>query len=314
MSDLLSLLASVLNPEPEVGAPVRPEIGAGGGGPVERPPIVPGARFSPDGMLMPKPEVGGDYMAGPVPPPNSGPPQMPVADGLRRMFQPPQPAPQQAPVQTPGAISGNDVQRFIRSVMTGAAKADPSAPKFSAFAQGGAGAMQNSYGEIEREKALKAQQDERRRVNDLRAEREGRLQERMILTDQRNQRLDERRGQSADLADLERQTRIQRITDPQADTKDRIAIQRLIRDKERDLRREVDNARLTEKDAKSRLDQYKLEIEEQFKVKRRQPLTDGQPQVKPPPPPPGTLYPHGGDIYRFKGGENKLENWEKVPQ
>lgn len=281
-------------------------------------------RFSPNGV-----------MNGPaVRPPMTPPPGMsvqtqplPVSDEIAKIFAPayqqptsapaPGPRPMSRPMAPPvqqqmpdGAtddrISGADVQRFIRSVATGAGRADPRAPAAAAVAQGAMGALQNSYGEQERERMIAEQQAERRRVNDLRGEREARLQERMIAEQEDRRRRETRADRVADSNINYRNTQTRRITDPQLDNKDRIALERLIRDRERDLRREIDNGRLDEKTAKIKLDEYKRQIEDEFKAKK--------PRIAPQPttPEPGSVYRHNGKTYRLKPGADptKPESYE----
>lgn len=281
-------------------------------------------RFSPNGI-----------MNGPaVRPPMTPPPGMsvqtqplPVSDEIAKIFAPayqqptsapaPGPRPMSRPMAPPvqqqmpdGAtddrISGADVQRFIRSVATGAGRADPRAPAAAAVAQGAMGALQNSYGEQERERMIAEQQAERRRVNDLRGEREARLQERMIAEQEDRRRRETRADRVADSNINYRNTQTRRITDPQLDNKDRIALERLIRDRERDLRREIDNGRLDEKTAKIKLDEYKRQIEDEFKAKK--------PRIAPQPttPEPGSVYRHNGKTYRLKPGADptKPESYE----
>ena len=62
-------------------------------------------------------------------------------------------APGAVPAQAGGGIKPADVQSFVRALMMGASGVNPTAPKFSAFAQGAAGAMGQQYKETEAEKA-----------------------------------------------------------------------------------------------------------------------------------------------------------------
>lgn len=99
----------------------------------------------------------------------------PSSDPSRRaMFSQPSPAPSPAqagggswqPTSAPatvvapaqaGGIKPSDVQSFVRALMMGAAGVNPTAPKFSAFAQGAAGAMGQQYKESEAAAAREAQ-------------------------------------------------------------------------------------------------------------------------------------------------------------
>lgn len=304
--DLLSSILEALMPATGMEQPM------GLGGP---------ERFSPNGTFR-----------GPSVQPIAPPPGMsvqtqplPVSDEIRRAFEPayqppapgpatrPMPRPMAQPVQqqmpdgaTDDRISAADVQRFIRSVATGAGRADPRAPAAAAVAQGAMGAMQNSYGEQERERMIAEQQAERRRVNDLRGEREARLQERMIAEQEDRRRRETRADRVAESNINYRNVQSRRITDPQLDNKDRIALERLVRDKERDLRREIDNGRLDEKAAKTKLEEYKRQIEDEFKAKK--PRVAPQQTV----PEPGNVYRHNGKTYRLKPGADptKPESYE----
>lgn len=286
-------------------------------------------RFSPNGI-----------MNGPaVRPPMTPPPGMsvqtqplPVSDEIAKIFAPayqqptsapaPGPRPMSRPMAPPvqqqmpdGAtddrISGADVQRFIRSVATGAGRADPRAPAAAAVAQGAMGALQNSYGEVEREKALRLQ-ERRADVADRRADtaldaqlrRDNRAEQEYDRKVKRDQQVDAERQ----VRMRERLARIAKIDDQRLDSKDIGRIGDQVNRHARYLQVEVNNARMTPEQAEQSLQQYKRDVIEQY-VKR-------DPAAKAPPavgqPNPGNVYRHNGKTYRLKPGADptKPESYE----
>lgn len=277
--DLLSSILQALMPATGMEQPM------GLGGP---------ERFSPNGA-----------MTGPsVRPPITPPPGMsvqtqplPVSDEIAKIFAPayqqpasapvpsprplprPVPGPMVRPPQTPqempdGAadnrITGADVQRFIRSVATGAGRADPRAPAAAAFAQGAMGSLQNSYGELQREKALRLQ-ERRADIADRRADT---ALEAQLRRDHRAEQEYNRKVKRDQHADAERQVRmrerlarIAKIDDQRLDSKDIGRIGDQVNRHARYLQVEVNNARMTPEQAEQSLQQYKRDVIEQY-VKR----------------------------------------------
>lgn len=274
---------------------------------------------TPDGVRlgsMPNPTFGGladqirqSLVAGNPEPRRPVPYQPPT--------QPPAPAPRTSgwatqaagpaadPAPASAGITAGDVQRFIRSVSAGAASANPSSSKLSALMQGAAGSTNHSYAEERAGQARNDKVNEQRRVADLRLDREGRLQQRDIMRDDRDQRrdaradrMDARREQSMTVGDKLREAQLKRITDPQLDNKDKIALERLVRDKSRDLQRDVDAFRVTKEDAKTKLDEYKKQIEADFNMKRAQKVAPQSPGAGDASAP---LLRHNGKLYKFNG-------------
>lgn len=254
----------------------------------------------------------------------------PVTDEIKRLFaadqQPPRSVmpssarmPQTGmapPTQEPEGITAADVQRFIRSVATGAGKADPRAPGMAAFAQGAMGSLQNSYGETEREKAQKLA-ERRADTADRRADtalqlgerRERRAEDELARRTKRDEQVEAERQ----VRMRERLARIAKIDDQRLDSKDIGRIGDQVNRHARYLQVEVNNARMTPEQAEQSLQQYKRDVIEQY-VKR-------DPAAKAPPvgaqPPAGTQPPiqrYNGIQYRLKPGADptKQESYEKV--
>ena len=223
---------------------------------------------------------------------------------------PPPPPSQGKPQSSQGAITGQDVARFIRSVAMGAARVDPRAPIGSAIAQGAAGSLSNSYGERQREGQIADARDRARRQDELRAEREGRLLDKQIADGQRADRREDSRAALMDTTKRLREQQLNKLTDPSLKVGEKVDIERLIRDRGRDLRREVDASRMTEQAAQAELKLYRDEMEKTFGPRQRpkagsdaaQPYTIDQYK-------PGQVI--GG--YRFKGGNpSDPNNYEKA--
>lgn len=160
--DLLSSILQALMPATGMeqpmglGGPERFSSNGAMNGPSVRPPITPPPGMSVQNQPLPVSDEIAKIFAPAYQQPTSAP-----VPGPRPMPRPAVAAPR-PPVQqempdgaTDNRITGADVQRFIRSVATGAGRADPRAPAAAAVAQGAMGALQNSYGEVQREKALK---------------------------------------------------------------------------------------------------------------------------------------------------------------
>ncbi len=239
-----------------------------------------------------------------------------VPDSARRASMPlggpPPNMPQANPPAASNAITGQDVARFIRSVAMGAARVDPRSPAASAIAQGAAGSLSNSYGERQREEQIADARNRVLRQDELRAEREGRLLDKQVADGQRAERREARADALADTTKRLREQQLKRLTDPTLDNKDGIAIERLVRDRARDLRREIDAARMTEQAAQAELKLYREEMEKKFGQRQARGAAPAAPQ-------PYTVdqYKPGQVIggYRFKGGDpTDPNNYEKAGQ
>lgn len=257
----------------------------------------------------------------------------PVTDEIKRLFaadqQPPRSVmpssarmPQTGmapPTQEPEGITAADVQRFIRSVATGAGKADPRAPGMAAFAQGAMGSLQNSYGETEREKAQKLA-ERRADTADRRADtalqlgerRERRAEDELARRTKRDEQVEAERQ----VRMRERLARIAKIDDQRLDSKDIGRIGDQVNRHARYLQVEVNNARMTPEQAEQSLQQYKRDVIEQYV--KRDPAAKAPPAGAQPPaamqPTPGQIYRHNGQQYRLKPGADptKPESYEKV--
>lgn len=251
----------------------------------------------------------------------------PVTDEIKKLFaadqQPPAPArqvmpsmgrmpPTAAPApQEPAGITAEDVQRFIRSVATGAGKADPRAPGMAAFAQGAMGSLQNSYGELEREKAQKLA-ERRADIADRRADTA------LVLGERRERRAEDelaRRTKRDEQVEAERQVRmrerlarIAKIDDQRLDSKDIGRIGDQVNRHARYLQVEVNNARMTPEQAEQSLQQYKRDVIEQYV--KRDPAAKAPPAGAQPPAgqKPGEIKIVPGQIYRFNGKQYRLKS------
>ena len=264
--DLLSSLMEVLMPQAHAAAPIEAPV-----------PNEPRFNFT-GGMLAGLPQ---SQPAQPPPGLSVGNGPLPVAESLRGIFAP-QPASAPPPMRPPvmrapmpaaappppdNQITGADVQRFIRSVATGAGRADPRAPGVSAFAQGAMGATQNSYAELEREKTQKLA-ERRADIADRRADAALSLQ---ASRDQRAEDEFNRKVKRDEAVDRERQVRTQerlariaKISDTRLDAKDIGRIGDQVNRHARYLQVEVNNARMTPEQAEQSLDQYKRDVIEQY--------------------------------------------------
>lgn len=217
---------------------------------------------------------------------------------LRRYVDlPPSPGPygparQASP--TPQSEPGNEMARIFRNLFQGAAAVDPTAPKLSAFAQGAAGAAGSRYKEIEAEK-VRQQQAARQNFEDALK----------VRADTRAESKERREGVTAGARKNYYEARAAKITNPALDTKDKIAIERLVRDHGRDLQRQgkLDTEILPAMEA------YRKQLEADIAGKKR--------AVEPASPAKAPAPPKAGDImggYRFKGGDPAdKKNWEKAP-
>lgn len=314
-TDLLSSILQVLLPAATGGAVQAARAGP----PDPAGPMPPSARFSPDGAL--RQDRGPPIRPEVVPPPGiamtDNPGTFPVSDEIKKMFEPayqppapiaPRPAPAPAaPVARPpmampaqpmpaqaqqptGGITGADVQRFIRSVATGAGKMDPRAPGAAAVAQGAMGALQNSYGELEREKAQKLAERRAdiadRRADtalDIQRQRDDRAERELARKAKRDEQVEAERQ----VRTRERLARIAKIDDQRLDSKDIGRIGDQVNRHARYLQVEVNNARMTPEQAEQSLQQYKRDVIEQYV--KRDPAAKAPPTAgAKPPASPGT--------------------------
>lgn len=328
MADLLSSLIEILAPSAMAGPPVPNVM------PPEGPTVQPvqSPRFGIGGQLGQLPQPANVQ---PTPPPgfSVGTGALPVADEMLKMFAPPAPtavpmprapmpvprAPSQGAMLPPmppqqqqdnAGITGADVQRFIRSVATGAGRADPRAPGAAAFAQGAMGSLQNSYQEGERERAVRLN-ERRADIADRRADQALTMQQQRDLRAEqeynRKVKRDEDVERERQVRTQERLARIAKITDQRLDSKDIGRIGDQVNRHARYLQVEVNQGRMTPEQAEKGLEEYKRDTIEKFVTRnpaaRAQPGTGG-PQGQ---PNPGAVYEYQGKRYRYNNG-----NWEPV--
>lgn len=281
--DLLQSLMEVLMPQAQAATPP--------GGQPQEGPLPPGFRVGGGLGGLPTQQA-------PEPMPNLafGKAPLPVTDSLREVFAPPaspapmrQPMPPQQMVRRPGptpaepqqAVTGADVQRFIRSVATGAGRADPRAPGVSAFAQGAMGATQNSYAEAERDKT-QALAERRADTADRRADNA------LAMQGARDQRAEDeyrRKVTRDERVDAERQVRIQErmekiasLKDPRVRHQDIKAFNEEMRGKAKLLQMQVRDGALTPEKAEILLEEHRRNVVEQYATRNpgaKAPATGG---------------------------------------
>lgn len=245
-------------------------------------------KFSPGvGFPQPRPQPPGPM----VPPPgmsvHTGPPA-PVSDQIRKAFEPayggpPPAAPAPVPGRVPGPIAGPvprrepqedpsvttaaDVQRFIRSVATGAARVDPRSPAAAAIAQGAAGALQNSYGEKLTEKK-QARDDRRLDIADRRADTaldaQLRRDARQEQEYNRKVKRDEDVGRERDVRIQERLARISQLSDSRIRPQDITAFNTEMRGKARLIYQQVKEGTMTPEQGEKELENHRRTVIEQY--------------------------------------------------
>ena len=119
--------------------------------------------------------------------------------------------------------------------------------------------MNAAYGEKQREDQIRAANAQQQFQTQL-----------AVNKDAREEQKTGREAQSAKFLDTLRMSRAMRAIDPQLDVKDRIAIERLVRDKARDLAKDADNQRIDPKDVGPALEAYTRELNEKFQLKQQQ--------------------------------------------
>ena len=207
---------------------------------------------------------------------------VPDAGGERLPWQGAKPAQADAPSSgiPSSGITGKDVASFLRSVMTGAAAVDPSRPGISAFAQGASGSMAARDALTDRETAAKLAAEDRtmsledralklddrafNRAKDVRGE------ARAGSKEKRDERLNEIRM-------LEATAKVMRDIDPSLDVKDRIAVERLVRD---EGKRMMGAEALSGEELKTRMETYRKELEGRLKSNKPG-ITGKQPPTAP---------------------------------
>jgi len=268
---------------PNSGAPVQPSLGMGG---LSAQPqgldvasVLKSVLANPGGRSAapPPPQMAGNGLADALGSilKNSGAVQKP------QPAIPAGPAPETLPWQrsaTPAAapdavpasgITGQDVASFLRSVMTGAAGVDPSRPGIGAFAQGASGAMAARDALSEREKATKlAEEDRSMKLDDRAFDRA-----KDIRGESRADAREKREGRLNEIKMLEATAKVMRDVDPSLDIKDRIAVERLVRDEGKRL---MDAEALSGEELQTAMETYRKDIEGRLTANKPR-ITGAQP-------------------------------------
>lgn len=287
--------------------------------PMAAPPSGPKPQFGPP---APPPSVAGTVMGDAQPMPSGA-----VPDQIRKLLSGGGDAPRPAPVpyggqmptsagiprydttiQTPAkpdpsTVTGADVSRFIRSVMTGAASGDPKASKGAAIFQGAAGATQNSYAEQQREEQQKTAQAEKRWKRDLEVAKDMRADKADARAERKDAR-EEGRVASTDKLTAARTaylvTKTMEKLSAELNPNQVIAVERLIRDNANYLARQGKS----EKEILPELEKQRAEIVRRIKQKD---VGAAAPQAVPD-------QTWGGKTYRLKPGGNpsNQSDWSPV--
>lgn len=215
-----------------------------------------------------------------------------------------------APQPSQGGISAQDVSNAIKAALMGAARVDSSAPMGSAFFQGAGGAA-----------AAKTKFDNDAAASNLAAEdRKLKLEDRELKLDDRawnrskDMASEKRNKRSDDLKMIEVMSKVMKDIDPTLDTKDRIAIERLVRDEGKRL---VDREALQGEELKTQMETYRKGLEERVKGGKN---TLGVPGPESPSAPEGAVKPApGGTVYGATpkspatGGDGKDKSRPAMP-
>jgi len=208
-----------------------------------------------------------------------------------------------APQPSQGGISGQDVSNAIKAALMGAARVDSSAPMGSAFFQGAGGAVA-AQDKFSRDAAATKQAAEDR---ELKLDDRAWSRSKDMTTEKRNKRND-------DLKMLEFTSKVMKDIDPTLDTKDRIAIERLVRDEGKRL---MDREALQGEELKTQMETYRKGLEERVKGGKN---TLGVPGPESPSAPEGAVKPApGGTVYGATpkspatGGDGKDKSRPAMP-
>ncbi len=153
--------------------------------------------------------------------------------------------PENAEPAMQGAEAGMNfggVADTLRHILAGAAAGNPSAPPIKAFAQGGHGAMQSMEADKRRKETAAEKKDALERNEaaaaqsraDKQFDREFN-QKLKLSREKREQAAEGRAGRLAKLNEFKTISQVMKSIDPTLDTKDKIAIERLVRDEAKRL-------------------------------------------------------------------------------
>lgn len=180
------------------------------------------------------------------------------------------PAPQQQAV-TPAAqpkTTGESVASFLRAVMEGTASVDPRSPGVSAFAQGASGAFGSRDRVQAREDAAKiAASDRAMKLEDRDLALDDKAFDRTLKTSQEKRAIskDKRDGKQTEISMIKTMSDVMRNVDPQLDIKDRIAVERLVRDEGKRLR---ESESLEGEELKTKMQEYSRDLQDRLISKK----------------------------------------------
>jgi hypothetical protein len=170
-----------------------------------------------------------------------------------------------APQPSQGGISGQDVSSIIKAALMGAANVNPGSPMGSAFFQGAGGAVAAQDKFSRDADASKLAAEERAlRLEDRELKLDDRAWNRSkdMASEKRATSKEARDKRQADLKMLEVTSKVMKDIDPTLDIKDRIAIERLVRDEGKRL---MDKESLQGEELKTKMETYRKDIEERVK-------------------------------------------------
>lgn len=229
--------------------------------------------------------------SGAVPPPKLAPPALTGPSASPALAASPAQASMPRPQAVPNnGISGQDVAMAIKAALMGAAGVNPGSPMGSAFFQGAGGAVA-AQDKFSRDAAASklAAEDRALKLEDRDLKLDDRAWNRSkdMTAQKRNKRND-------DLKMLEITSKVMKNIDPSLDVKDRIAIERLVRDEGKRLR---DEDSLRGEELKTEMETYRKGLEERVKgggtggvLGVPAPAAPGTPSGAVKPAPGGTVY------------------------
>jgi len=193
-----------------------------------------------------------------------------------------------APQPSQGGISGQDVSSIIKAALMGAANVNPGSPMGSAFFQGAGGAVA-AQDKFSRDAAATKQAAEDR---ELKLDDRAWSRSKDMASEKRATSKEARDERQADLKMLEVTSKVMKDIDPTLDIKDRIAIERLVRDEGKRL---MDKESLQGEELKTKMETYRKEVEERVKGGKN---TLGVPGPEAPSAPEGAVKPApNGTVY-----------------
>lgn len=189
--------------------------------------------------------------------------------------------------------TGENVASFIRAVMEGTAGVDPRSPGISAFAQGGAGAFGSRDRVAAAEEAKKiAASDRKMKLEDRELAQDDKAFDRAIKTsgEKRAVAKDKRDAKSSEITMIKTISEVMRNVDPQLDIKDRIAVERLVRDEGKRL---YEAEGLQGEELKTKMQEYSRDL--QGRLISKKPSITGAPASDAPPSAPAKPVAPTGD-------------------